>query len=75
MIIQDIATKQIVGYKLLERHNRKLITSAIREAIKKTRTRPKVFHCDRGKEYLSKESIELLKENRIILSVSDKGSP
>ena len=75
VIIQDIVTKQIVGYKLSEKHDSKLITSVIKEAIEKTEIKPEIFHCDRGKEYLSKESMELLKGNKINLSVSDKGSP
>ncbi len=75
VIIQDIVTREIVGYNLSERHDSKLITRTIREAIDRVGGRPRIFHCDRGREYLSKESIEVLKENEIKLSVADKGSP
>ena len=36
---------------------------------------PKIFHSDRGKEFLNERCIKYFNENNVKISASDKGSP
>ncbi len=45
------------------------------EAVLKTKKLPKIFHSDRGREFLSERCIAYLENLHIKISVSDPGSP
>lgn len=74
-IIQDIVSKEIVGFNLSFNHDSNLVLKTIKETALKAGRFPKIFHCDRGREYLSQNCIEYLENNNTKISVSDPGSP
>lgn len=74
-IIQDIASKEIVGFNLSTHHDSELVLKTLKEALLKTTRSPKIFHSDRGREYLSQNCIEFLESLGTKISVSDPGSP
>jgi putative transposase len=74
-IIQDIVSKEVVGFNLSYHHDSDLVLKTLKEAVLKTGRFPKIFHCDRGREFLSSDSISFLEKNRTKISVSDPGSP
>jgi putative transposase len=73
--IQDIVSKEIVGFDLSNRHNADLVLKTLREAMLKTKKPPRIFHSDRGREFLSEQCITFLNHNQVKISVSDPGSP
>ena len=75
MIIQDIISKEVVGFNLSTKHNSDLVLKTLKEAILKTKKPPLIFHCDRGTEYLSEICIKFLEDLKTKISVSDPGSP
>lgn len=74
-IIQDIVSKEIVGFNLSFKHNSDLVLKTLKEAVLKAKDFPLVFHSDRGREYLSERCINFLESNNTKISVSDPGSP
>ena len=75
VIIQDIISKEIVGFNLSNRHDSELVIKTLKEAVLKADHFPKIFHSDRGREYLSSDCIDYLEGNGTKISVSDPGSP
>lgn len=75
VIIKDVVSKEIIDFNLSTKHDSDLILKTIKEALLKTKTLPKIFHSDRGSEYLSQDCIVFLEKLGIKISVSDKGSP
>ncbi len=75
VIIQDIVSKEVVGFNLSFNHDSNLLLKTIKEAVVKTGCFPKIFHCDRGRENLLQIIISYLEENRTRISVSDPASP
>lgn len=74
-IIQDIVSKEVVGFNLSFNHDSNLVLKTLKEAVLKTGKFPKIFHSDRGREYLSSDCINFLEGNDTKISVSDPGSP
>lgn len=74
-IIQDIIAKEVVGFNLSSKHDSELILKTLKEAVLKTKKPPKIFHSDRGGEYVSQNCTEFLTSLGIKISVSDPGSP
>lgn len=74
-IIQDVISKEIVGFNISDKHNSDLVLKTLKEAVTYTKTAPKIFHSDRGREYLSNRCVDFLKSLNISISVSDPGSP
>lgn len=74
-IIQDIISKEVVGFNLSNKHDSELVLKTIKEAIIKVGRFPNIFHSDRGREYLSQDCISYLENNGSKISVSDPGSP
>ena len=74
-IIQDIFSKEVVGFNLSINHDAQLVLKTIKEAVIKTGNFPNVFHCDRGRENLSQLVTKYLEDNGSKISVSDPGSP
>ena len=73
--IQDIVSKEIVGFNLSNHHDSDLVIKTLKEAILKTNKPPKIFHSDRGREFLSENCITYLENQKVKISVSDPGSP
>lgn len=74
-IIQDIVSKEVVGFNLSVHHDSDLVLKTLKEAVLKTGNFPKIFHSDRGREYLSQNCIDFMESNGTKISVSDPGSP
>lgn len=74
-VIKDIVGKEIVAFNISDRHDSNLVLKTLKEALLKTEKLPLIFHCDRGREYLSQECISLLEKMGIKISASDPGSP
>lgn len=74
-IIQDIFSKEVVGFNLSFNHDADLVLKTLKEAVIKSGHFPKIFHCDRGRENLSQIITGCLEENKTKISVSDPGSP
>lgn len=70
----DCYSKEILGWNLSVKHNTDFIVQALLDSMIK-RKPPKIFHCDQGSEYKSKELSKILKSNNIKLSMSAKSSP
>lgn len=74
-IIQDIVSKEVVGFNLSFNHNSELVLKTIKEAVTKSGYFPNIFHCDRGRENLAQTVTKYLEGNGTRVSVSDPGSP
>lgn len=72
--VEDLFTRQIVGWAVSTRHNAKLVTDALLNALDKYPA-PNIVHSDQGSEYASEENLALLEVARIKASMSDKASP
>lgn len=75
VIIQDIVSKEVVGFNLSFSHDSELVLKTIKEAIIKAGRFPNIFHCDRGGENLSQTVTGYLEKNKTKISVSDPASP
>jgi len=73
-IIQDIVSKEIVGFNLSVKHDSDLVLKTLKEAVN-TKSSPEIFHSDRGREFLSGNCINFLESMGTKISVSDPGSP
>lgn len=71
----DGHTKEILGFAISKRHNRKLVLEATREAVNFRKKLPQIFHSDQGSEYQSEEHLKLLENMGVCVSMSDKSSP
>lgn len=74
-IIIDLYSRRIVGWSLKEHMRTSLVTAALRCALSQRTIEPwnLIFHSDRGSQYASRSFRNLLRENRIISSMSAKG--
>ena len=75
VIIQDIVSKEIVGFNLSNNHDSDLVLKTLKEALLKAKKPPLIFHSDRGREYLSENCIIFLESLKVKISVSDPGAP
>lgn len=73
--VMDLFTREIIGWNTSDKHDRFLILKALSMALSKTKTAPIYHHSDQGTEYDSFDYINKLKENNIIISMSEKGHP
>ncbi|OGG08887.1 hypothetical protein A2154_04630 [Candidatus Gottesmanbacteria bacterium RBG_16_43_7] len=73
--IQDIISKEIVGFNLSNQHNADVVLKTLKEAMVKAKKSPRIFHSDRGREFLSEQCITFLEHNQVQISVSDPESP
>lgn len=73
--VMDLFTREIIGWSFSNHHSTSLVIEAFDDAEKKTGNKPVYFHCDQGSEYDSAQYIDLLKMQRIIVSMSRKSHP
>lgn len=71
--VEDIFTREVVSAQLSCRHDSDLASNVVNEALSKNT--PKIFHSDRGSEYMAQKVTSLLEDHNVKISVSDKGSP
>jgi len=72
--VEDLFTREIVGYSISKKHDANLISQALLDALEKE-LKPKIIHSDQGSEYCSQKYLNLLKSLNIRPSMSQKASP
>jgi transposase InsO family protein len=72
--VEDLFDRRIVGWAISTKHNSKLVTDALLNALSKYPA-PDIVHSDQGSEYASKENLDLSKAGGIQMSMSEKASP
>ncbi|PIS35730.1 MAG: hypothetical protein COT36_00685 [Parcubacteria group bacterium CG08_land_8_20_14_0_20_38_56] len=72
--LEDIFTRQIVGWEASVRHNTDLVAQALLNALKHYPA-PGISHSDQGSEYRSQIYLNLLKSFNVQPSMSEKASP
>lgn len=72
--IEDIFTRQIVGWEISTRHSADLACQAFLNALECYST-PEIIHSDQGSEYRSQRYLNLLKSFVVKPSMSKKASP
>ncbi len=70
----DVATREVVGWEVSNKHTKDLVINALTESIV-TKGKPQIVHTDQGSEYRSQEYLKLAEELGIQVSMSKKGSP
>jgi len=73
--IMDGLSRKAVGYAIGKTLSPSLTISALRDAISTRNTAGLIHHSDQGFQYCSNRYIEILKENGIAISMSDKANP
>jgi len=73
--IIDGLSRKAVGYAIAKTLSPSLTISALKDAIKLRDTSGLIHHSDQGFQYCSLKYIEILKENDIAISMSDKANP
>jgi putative transposase len=72
--VMDVHSRMVVGWSMGPRIDAALTLSALRQAIRRRDVRPNlVHHSDRGGQYAAAEYQKLLRETRMIGSMSRKG--
>lgn len=72
--MEDIFTRQVVGWEVSTRHNADLVAQALLNALDYYPA-PQIAHSDQGSEYRSQTYLELLKSFNVQPSMSEKASP
>lgn len=72
--VEDIFTRQILGWTVSVRHTADLVTDALCDALSR-HPKPEIFHSDQGSEYRSDLFLGTLKRECILASMSAKASP
>lgn len=72
--LEDVFTRQVVGWEAAVRHDTDLVAQALLGALSR-HPAPEICHSDQGSEYRSQIYLNLLKSSGISPSMSDKASP
>lgn len=74
--IKDLATNEIIAYKISNRNDLKLVQDTLRAAMRKQRKKVHgiLIHSDQGFQYTSKQYHKLLTKYKMIGSMSRKGN-
>lgn len=72
--LEDVFTRQVVGWEVSVRHNADLVAQALLNALEH-HPAPEISHSDQGSEYRSEIYLNLLKSLGIQPSMSEKASP
>jgi transposase InsO family protein len=73
--VMDLFAREIIGWCISGSHDRFLVAGALMMALEKTKTAPAYHHSDQGSEYDSYDYVKILEENKIQISMSQKGHP
>ena len=76
-LVTDAYSKQIMGYELCNNMEAASTLKALKMALnkRKYKTSELIHHSDRGLQYCSKLYTDCLKENNIIISMTENGDP
>ena len=72
--VEDVFTRQVVGWAVSTRHNTNLVALALLDAIM-SYPAPDIIHSDQGSEYRNSDYLNLLRSLQIKPSMSAKASP
>lgn len=72
--VEDVFTRQVVGWAVSTRHNTNLVALALLDAVISCPA-PGIIHSDQGSEYRNGDYLNLLKSLNIKPSMSAKASP
>lgn len=72
--LEDVFTRQVVGWEISLRHNADLVAQALLNALNHYQA-PGIAHSDQGNEYGSKMYLDILENFSIQPSMSQKASP
>ena len=73
--IKDLRSHQVVGAEIGSQHNADLVIKTLKQAYEKQKVMPRIFHSDRGKEFLNEQCITHCETHEVSISVSNPGSP
>jgi putative transposase len=74
--ILDLFSRKVIGYALSDALYASFAIDALRMALKERQPLPGcIHHSDQGVQYASEDYINVLKEHKILSSMSDKGNP
>lgn len=73
--IIDVFTREIIGWSISTKHDRFMVLDTLKMAKSKTGAIPIYHHSDQGSEYDSCDYLNLLKKDKITISMSAKGHP
>jgi transposase InsO family protein len=71
----DGYSRKVIGYAIGKTLSPALTIAALKDSIKSRDTTNLIHHSDQGFQYCSSRYIEILKENNISISMSDKANP
>ena len=73
-VVIDLYSRRVVGWSLSNRMTKELVIDAMKMALRQRKPSPGLIaHSDRGSQYCSHDYQKLLKNNRILCSMSKKG--
>ena len=73
-VVMDLYTRRIIGWSFSKSRTKQIVNDAIRMAIESQKPKTKlIFHSDQGIEYFATDFRAILKENKIIQSMSHRG--
>ena len=74
--IMDLCSRRIVGWAMADHMKESLVVEALNNAlVSRKPSKGWIHHSDQGSQYMSTTYIELLKDNKAIISTSRKGNP
>lgn len=73
--IIDVFTREIIGWCVSTKHDQLMVLKALEMAKTKTGTVPIYHHSDQGNEYDSYDYVNQLIEDKVVISMSEKGHP
>lgn len=73
--IIDVFTREIIGWAVSAKHDRFMVIEAYEMAKTRTETVPIYCHSDQGSEYDSHDYTIKLKNDKVVVSMSEKGHP
>jgi putative transposase len=75
-LITDAYSRKIVGHCLSENYSAKGTIEALKKALKQNKIEEGlIHHSDRGVQYCCKEYTSILKKKKVIISMTENGSP
>ncbi len=75
-LITDAYSRKIVGHYLSDNYSVKGTIEALKKALKDNKVeRGLIHHSDRGVQYCSKEYTSILKRRKVVISMTENGSP
>lgn len=75
VVIEDVATRQILSARVGKHHDATLVLSALKQAMLITGHIPAYFHSDQGTEFMAEAVTGFLESKGVKISVSAKASP